>query len=67
MASFYLIECTFFANKDVYPIPKPTKDGMKIKTTLAVVALMIFLASCARSITPYEAANGKARCGRTIR
>ncbi len=42
-------------------------DGMKMKTILAVVAIMIFLASCARSITPYEAANGKARCGRTIR
>ena len=40
---------------------------MKIKTILAVVALITLLASCNRYITPYEAANGKAKCGRQIR
>ena len=67
LASFYLIECTFFAKNHVNPIPNQTMDGMKMKTTLAVIALIILLASCARSITPYEAANGKAKCGRSIR
>jgi hypothetical protein len=40
---------------------------MKMKTILALIALTILFASCARSITPYEAANGKAKCGRAIR
>lgn len=56
-----------FHKESRLPYSEPTKDGMKIKTILAIMAIMIFLASCARSITPYEAANGKARCGRTIR
>jgi uncharacterized membrane protein len=42
-----------------------------MKKLIALVALVVFLssalASCSRYITTYEAANGKARCGRIIR
>ncbi|HRN79459.1 MAG TPA: hypothetical protein PKY29_00090 [Ferruginibacter sp.] len=31
------------------------------------VCLTVFIASCARSITPYQAAHGKAKCGRSLR
>lgn len=40
---------------------------MKIKLFVALVALIIVFASCNRYITPYEAANGKAKCGRSLR
>lgn len=33
----------------------------------ALAAICMYCQSCARGITPYEAAHGKARCGRTIR
>lgn len=39
----------------------------KITFTFALAATLTFLYSCSRSITTYEAANGKARCGRSIR
>jgi hypothetical protein len=39
-----------------------------MKTMLALLALIIVLASaCNRYITPYEAANGKAKCGRQVK
>lgn len=38
-----------------------------MKKILALFALVIVLTSCNRYITTYEAANGKARCGRMIR
>ena len=31
------------------------------------VDIVVMFMSCARGISPYEAANGKARCGRYIR
>jgi hypothetical protein len=37
------------------------------KTWIIAFALCILLASCARGITPFEAANGKAKCGRYIK
>ena len=37
------------------------------KFLLAIVTVVILLSSCARGISPYEAANGKAKCGRYIR
>ena len=40
---------------------------MKTKNILVLIALVIFFASCSRVITPYEAAHGKAKCGRSIR
>jgi PBP1b-binding outer membrane lipoprotein LpoB len=40
---------------------------MKTRTILALVALIILFASCTRYITPYEAANGKAKCGRGVK
>ncbi|MDO9375218.1 MAG: hypothetical protein V4725_05130 [Bacteroidota bacterium] len=39
----------------------------KMTLTFAFAAALTFLFSCSRSITTYEAANGKARCGRSIR
>jgi hypothetical protein len=38
-----------------------------MKQILTLIVIMIVLASCARAITPYEAAHGKAKCGRTIK
>lgn len=34
---------------------------------IAVVSAAIYLSACARGISPYEAANGKAKCGRYVR
>jgi len=34
---------------------------------LAVVIAIIALSSCSRGITPWQAANGKAKCGRWVR
>jgi hypothetical protein len=34
---------------------------------LAVIALVLFFASCAKGITPFEAANGKAKCGNYLK
>ena len=39
-----------------------------MKKTLVIIILLAVLAgSCARGITPYEAANGKAKCGRYLK
>lgn len=40
---------------------------MKMRTFLALAALLLLFASCNRYISTYEAANGKARCGRNIK
>jgi hypothetical protein len=40
---------------------------MKTKTTVTLLALIMIFASCNRYISTYEAANGKAKCGRSIR
>jgi hypothetical protein len=41
---------------------------MKKVLFLAIFASLIFsFISCSRGITPYEAANGKAKCGRYVR
>jgi hypothetical protein len=40
------------------------------KTTFSILfitAVIGFLSSCSRGITTYEAANGKARCGRYVK
>lgn len=34
---------------------------------IIMIAAAIYLSSCARGISPYEAANGKAKCGRYVR
>ena len=31
------------------------------------VGMVVLMSSCSRSITPWEAANGKARCGRSLK
>jgi len=36
------------------------------KACIIAFVLSVLLASCARGISPYEAANGKAKCGRYI-
>ena len=38
-----------------------------MKKVLALVALVVVLSSCNRYISTYEAANGKAKCGRMLR
>jgi hypothetical protein len=38
-----------------------------MRKILILSAIIILLASCNRSISPYEAANGKAKCGRWVR
>jgi hypothetical protein len=40
---------------------------MKLKTLILVAICVAFLASCNKYITPYEAANGKAKCHRMVR
>lgn len=40
---------------------------MSNRTLFALLALMIFITSCSRAITPYDAAHGKAKCGRYLR
>jgi hypothetical protein len=37
------------------------------KMCIAAFLLSVLLISCARGITPYEAAHGKAKCGRYLR
>ncbi|MEO7308697.1 MAG: hypothetical protein ABIR78_04505 [Ferruginibacter sp.] len=37
----------------------------RIMLSLIVLFALAFLVSCARGISPEQAANGKARCGRT--
>jgi hypothetical protein len=37
------------------------------KMVLVVLLLSVILFSCARGITPYQAANGKAKCGRYLK
>ncbi len=34
---------------------------------LILISICFYCISCARGISPYEAANGKARCGKFIR
>jgi hypothetical protein len=36
-------------------------------TILSAIAVILFVSSCSRGITTYEAANGKAKCGRYVR
>lgn len=40
---------------------------MKMKTLLVVAITTMLFASCNRYITTSEAANGKAKCGRSLR
>ncbi len=41
---------------------------MKTRTVIALMVIgMAFFTSCTRSITPWQAANGKAKCGRALR
>ena len=40
------------------------RNGMLV---FALVITMLYISSCARGISPYEAANGKAKCGRNVR
>lgn len=37
------------------------------KALIVLFVLSIVFASCSRGITPYEAAHGKAKCGRYLR
>lgn len=37
------------------------------KIAIIAIVMSILFASCARGITPYQAAHGKAKCGNYIR
>jgi len=39
----------------------------KVSLFIVFVVTILSFISCSRGITPYEAANGRARCGRYIR
>lgn len=39
----------------------------KYLVVVVVVLLSVLLFSCAKGITPYEAAHGKAKCGRYLK
>jgi len=39
----------------------------RTRTLIVLIVTVVFFASCSRAITPYEAANGKAKCGRSLR
>jgi hypothetical protein len=57
-----------FSRKYMLPVflfnIEPQISTMK-KTLLITILSAIILGSCAHGISPYEAANGKARCGKT--
>jgi hypothetical protein len=38
-----------------------------MKRIYIILIALCILSSCARGISPYEAANGKAKCGRYIK
>jgi hypothetical protein len=38
-----------------------------VKLSVAIILIAIYCSSCARGISVYEAANGKAKCGRYLR
>jgi len=39
----------------------------KLTWLIVFTAVIISITSCAKGITPFEAANGKAKCGRYIK
>ena len=38
-----------------------------MKKILILLTIVTIISSCNRGITPYEAANGKAKCGRYLK
>lgn len=63
---FYIIAVTYL--KYINDIIVPDLFFIEMKRVYIIVfALCILSASCARGISPYEAANGKAKCGRFIK
>jgi hypothetical protein len=46
--------------------PKPPKMKKLLLPAVVITATMLLL-SCSKGITTYEAANGKAKCGRHIK
>lgn len=39
----------------------------KVLNLIFVLTIVMFLSSCSRSITPNQAANGKAKCGKWLK
>ncbi len=52
-----------FTSRFLFPMKKITLVALMLSITL----LSLIFSSCARGISPYEAASGKAKCGRYIR
>ncbi len=59
--------CTDIALVNLYLYKTQTRTVMKKFHLLALLALVLLSCSCNRYITTYEAANGKAKCGRLIK
>jgi hypothetical protein len=63
-----LIVWPHYIGSSVRLTPIKTQSGrMKLKTLLAIALVAMVFTSCNRYISTYEAANGKAKCGRSLR
>jgi hypothetical protein len=40
---------------------------LNVRSVFTALALLLVFSSCTRYISTYEAANGKAKCGRALR
>lgn len=51
------------------PFLSPNRTTMKkpLLFTAIILSAILFLSSCSRGITVYDAANGKAKCGRYVK
>ena len=43
------------------------KQSFGLLHLIIVTIILMAMASCSRGITPFQAANGKAKCGRWVR
>ena len=60
---------TYTGGPNGIPTSGGGSDGIPYYVVLGipVISTALFFSSCARGISPYEAANGKAKCGRYVR
>jgi hypothetical protein len=61
-----MLELHFWSKKIVYFCCMKLRNHFSLAKTFLYISLIIsiiFITSCARGISPYEAANGKAKCG----
>jgi hypothetical protein len=46
---------------------KGARSALVIAIIITVLIFALMASSCSRSITPFQAANGKAKCGRWLK